>query len=245
MELFDFQVITSSLPEFWRGLLMTLQLTGIALLCGFVGAVPLAVARVSKNRWVSGPVAAYTYFFRGTPMLVQLLLIYYGAGQWQWMQAAWEAGHPVWLLFREPFFCALVAFGLNTCAYTIEIIAGAMRNTPHGEIEAAKAMGMSRFKALQRIVLPSSLRRMLPSYSNEVILMLQGSAIASAVTLVDITGAARNVYSRHFAPFEAFVFAGLVYLVLTFLLVGMFKYAEGRWLAHLAPRKATKRKEAA
>lgn len=243
MELFDFQVITGNLPEFWRGLLMTVKLTGIALLLGFVGAIPLAVARVSKNRFASLPVAAYTYFFRGTPMLVQLLLIYYGAAQWEWMRAAWEEGHPVWSLFREPFFCALLAFGLNTCAYTVEIVAGSMRNTPHGEIEAAKAMGMSRVKALQRIVIPSALRRMIPSYSNEVILMLQGSAIASAVTLVDLTGAARNVYSRHFAPFESFVFVGLIYLVLTFMLVGLFKVAEQRWLAHLAPRKAVKRKD--
>ena len=244
MDLFDTQVISGNLPEFWRGLWMTLQLTVIALLVGFCGAIPLAVARISKNPFARVPVAAYTYFFRGTPMLVQLLLIYYGAAQWEWMRAAWEEGHPFWSLFREPFFCALVAFGLNTCAYTVEIVAGSMRNTPHGEIEAAKVMGMTRFKALQRIVLPSALRRMIPSYSNEVILMLQGSAIASAVTLVDLTGAARNVYSRHFAPFEAFIFVGLIYLVLTFALVGLFKLAERRWLAHLAPRKAVKSKEA-
>ncbi|BAL23886.1 ABC transporter permease [Azoarcus sp. KH32C] len=244
MDLFDTSVITGNLPEFWRGLWMTLQLTAIALLVGFAGAIPLAVARISKNPAVRMPVAAYTYFFRGTPMLVQLLLIYYGAAQWEWMRAAWEEGNAFWSLFREPYFCALLAFGLNTCAYTVEIVAGSMRNTPHGEIEAAKAMGMSRFKALQRIVLPSALRRMIPSYSNEVILMLQGSAIASAVTLVDLTGAARNVYSRHFAPFESFIFVGLIYLVLTFMLVGLFKFAERRWLAHLAPRKALKTKEA-
>ncbi|MER2552820.1 MAG: ABC transporter permease [Thauera sp.] len=239
MELFDVQVITGNLPEFWRGLWMTIELTGFALLFGFFTAIPLAVLRLSTNRFVSTPVAAYTYFFRGTPMLVQLLLIYYGASQWEWMRAAWEAGHPLWVLFREPYFCALLAFGLNTCAYTVEILAGSMRNTSHGELEAARAMGMSRMKALQRIVIPSALRRMIPSYSNEVILMLQGSAIASAVTLVDLTGAARNVYSRHFAPFEAFVFVGLLYLALTFALVGLFKLAERRWLAHLAPRKAS------
>lgn len=243
MELFDLQVVTGNLPEFGRGLVMTLELTGLAVLFGFVFSVPLAVARISRNPWVRRPVAWYTYFFRGTPMLVQMLLIYYGAGQWEWMQRAWQEGHPVWSLFREPFFCALLAFTLNTCAYTVEILAGSMRNTAHGEIEAAKAMGMTRFCALRRIVLPSALRRMIPTYSNEVILMLQGSAIASAVTLVDLTGAARNVYSRHFAPFEAFVFAGLIYLCLTFVLVGLFKLAEKRWLAHLAPRKATTGKD--
>ncbi|MCK6409997.1 ABC transporter permease [Thauera sp.] len=244
MELFDVQIITGNLPEFWRGLWMTIELTGYALLFGFLAAIPLAVMRLSANPFVSTPVAAYTYFFRGTPMLVQLLLIYYGASQWAWMRAAWEAGHPLWTWFREPYFCALLAFGLNTCAYTVEILAGSMRNTPHGELEAARAMGMSRMKALQRIVIPSALRRMIPSYSNEVILMLQGSAIASAVTLVDLTGAARNVYSRHFAPFEAFVFVGLLYLVLTFMLVGLFKLAERRWLGHLAPRKAGQGRQA-
>lgn len=244
MELFDIQVITGNLPEFWRGLWVTLELTGLALLFGFFVAIPLAVMRLSKNPLVSVPVAAYTYFFRGTPMLVQLLLVYYGASQWQWMRDAWEAEHPLWSWFREPFFCALLTFGLNTCAYTVEILAGSMRNTPHGEMEAAKAMGMSRMQSLRRIVIPAALRRMIPAYSNEVILMLQGSAIASAVTLMDLTGAARNVYSRHFAPFEAFAFAGLIYLVLTFVLVGLFKLAEHRWLVHLAPRKAQKAKEA-
>lgn len=242
MEWFDLNVITGSLPEYGRGLLMTLQLVALSLLFGFVFAVPLAVARVSRNRWISGPVRAYTYFFRGTPMLVQLLLIYYGSGQLDWLREQWDAGHRFWLLFREPYFCALLAFGLNTCAYTLEIIAGAIRNTPHGEIEAAKAMGMTRATALRRIVLPSALRRAIPGYSNEVILMLQGSAIASAVTLVDITGAARNVYSRHFAPFEAFIFAGLIYLVLTFVLVGFFRLAENRWLGHLQPRRTTAKK---
>lgn len=241
MDLFDINVITGSLPEFWRGLGMTLKLTFTSLALGFSCAIPLAVMRVSKNPWLRRPVFAYTYFFRGTPMLVQLLLVYYGVSQWEWIRLQWEAGHPFWLLFREAYFCALFAFALNTCAYTVEIIAGSIRNTPHGEVEAAKAMGMTRFTALRRIILPSALRRAIPGYSNEAILMLQGSAIASAVTLVDITGAARNVYSRHFAPFEAFIFAGLIYLALTFLLVGLFRLAENRWLAHLQPRRATKK----
>lgn len=236
----DFNVFVSSWPEFVRGLWVTLQLVAISLVCGLAGAIPLAVLRISRNPWVSRPVWAYTYFVRGTPMLVQLLTVYYGLAQFEWMQRAWEAGNPFWLLFREPYFCALLAFSVNTCAYTIEIIAGAMRTIPHGEIEAAKAVGMDRFTMLRRIVMPSALRRAIPAYSNEVILMLQGSAIASAVTLVDITGAARNVYSRHFAPFEAFIFAGLIYLALTFALVGFFRYAERRWLAHLQPRRASK-----
>lgn len=236
----DLSVVTGSLDQYLSGLWLTVHLVTLSCLAGLVGAIPLAVARLSRNPVVYGPVAAYTWFFRGTPMLVQLLLIYYGLGQFRWMQAQWDAGHPFWLLFREPYFCALLTFGLNTCAYTTEIIAGSIRNVPHGEIEAAKAVGMSRFVMLRRIVLPAALRRAIPAYSNEVILMLQGSSIASAVTLVDITGAARNVYSQHFAPFEAFIFAGLIYMVLTFALVGLFQLAERHWLSHLRPRAPAK-----
>ncbi len=243
MEWFDPNVISGSLPEFWRGLWMTVQLTVISLAVGFALAVPLSIARVSRNPWVSRPISAYTYFFRGTPMLVQLLLIYYGVGQSEWMQQQWEAGNSFWLLFRDAYFCTMLAFSLNTCAYQLEMFAGAIRNVPHGEVEAAEAMGMTRYIALRRIVLPSALRRAIPPLSNEVILMLQGSAIASAVTLVDLTGAARNVYSRHYAPFEAFIFAGLLYLAVTFVLVGLFRLAENRWLAHLQPRSASAQKD--
>lgn len=233
----DFSVIWNSLPEFVRGAYLTLQLVGISLLFGLSGAIPLAVMRVSRNPWLARPVWLYTYVTRGTPMLVQLLVVYYGLAQFEWLQAQWRNENALWLLFREPYFCALLAFALNTCAYTIEIIAGSIRSIPHGEIEAARAMGMDHFTLLRRIVLPAALRRAIPAYSNEVIFMLQGSAIASAVTLVDLTGAARNVYSRHFAPFEAFIFAGAVYLLLTFAIVGLFRLAESRWLAHLKPRK--------
>lgn len=234
----DFSVIWSSWPEFAHGVWLTVQLVGISLFFGFTLAVPLAVLRTNPSPWIRKPVWLYTYFIRGTPMLVQMLLIYYGLSQFEWMQAQWAAENAFWLLFREPYFCALLAFAVNTCAYTIEIIAGAMRAVPHGEIEAGRAMGMSRMTLLRRIVLPSALRRAIPAYSNEVIFMLQGSAIASAITLADITGVARNVYSRHFAPFEAFIFAGLLYLLLTFALVGLFRLAEQRWLAHLKPRQA-------
>ena len=233
----DLGVITGNLDQYLRGLWLTVHLVALSCAIGLAVAVPLALARVSRSPAVYGPVAAYTWFFRGTPMLVQLLLIYYGLGQFRWMQAQWEAGNPVWALFREPYFCALLAFALNTCAYTTEIIAGAIRNVPHGEIEAAKAVGMSRLVMARRILLPSALRRAIPAYSNEVILMLQGSSIASAVTLMDLTGAARNVYSKHFAPFEAFVFAGLIYMVLTFALVGLFHLGERHWLAHLRAQK--------
>jgi ABC-type arginine/histidine transport system permease subunit len=126
---------------------------------------------------------------------------------------------------------------LNTAAYTAEIIAGAIRAIPHGEVEAAKSLGMSRWQVLSRVLLPSALRRALPAYSNEVIMMLHGTSLASVVTLVDLTGAAREMYSRTYLPFEAFVLAGAIYMLLTFSLVGLFHLAEKRFLKHLAPRK--------
>lgn len=225
------QIILHNLPLFLQGLLLTLQLTGLALLIGLLLAMPLARLRVSRQRWVSRAVWAYTYFFRGTPMLLQLLVLYYGLSQFEAVRHS-----PFWEYLREPYWCALIAFSLNTGAYTTEIFAGAIRNIPHGEIEAARAYGMGPLTLLRRIVLPAALRRALPSYSNEVILMLQGSSIASAVTLMDLTGAGRRIYSDYYAPFEAFLFVGLVYLLLTFALVGLFKALERRYLAYLAPR---------
>lgn len=233
----EWSLFSESWPAYMAGLWVTMKLTVVALVAGLCLAIPLAVARVSPSRWVSGPVWAYSYFFRGTPMLVQLLLMYYGLGQFEYVRAQWEAGNAFWLVFRDPYGCALVTFALNTGAYTTEIIAGALRSVPHGEVEAARACGMTRFTMLRRILLPGALRRAMPAYSNEVIFMLHGTAIASTVTLIDLTGAARNAYSQYFAPFEAFVFAGLIYLCITFALVGLFRLAERRWLAHLQPRK--------
>lgn len=227
------QIILDNLPLFFAGLLMTLKLTGCSLLIGLLLAMPLARLRVSRNRWLSQSVWVYTYFFRGTPMLLQLLVLYYGLSQFEWVRNSL-----FWPYLREPYWCALIAFALNTCAYTTEIFAGSMRNIPQGEIEAARAYGMSPMTLLCRIILPSALRRAIPSYSNEVILMLQGSSIASAVTLMDLTGAGRSVYSDYYAPFEAFLFIGLVYMVMTFALVGLFRLLEVRYLAYLAPRTA-------
>ncbi|WP_174875655.1 ABC transporter permease [Vogesella oryzae] len=235
---FDVNIIVTTFPLYLRGLGTTLQLVAIALACGMLLALPLGVIRAMEYPWLGRMVGAYTYFFRSTPMLVQLLMVYYGFGQFKWLQAQWDAENRFWLLFREPYFCACLAFSLNTAAYTAEIIAGAIRNSPVGEIEAAKAMGMSWSLRMRRIILPGAFRRMMQSYSNEVILMLQGSAIASAVTLNDLTGAGRTVYARFYAPFEAFVFTGLMYLLLTFIVLGLFKLAERKWLAHLRPRGA-------
>ncbi|MBD2840254.1 ABC transporter permease [Pseudomonas sp. JM0905a] len=231
--IFDYNVIWESLPLYFGGVLVTLKLLAISLALGLAAAVPLALMRVSKQPWVNLPAWLYTYVIRGTPMLVQLFLIYYGLAQFEWVRDS-----ALWPYLSNATFCACLAFAINTSAYTAEILAGSIKATPHGEIEAAKAMGMSRAKLYRRILLPSALRRALPQYSNEVIMMLHTTSLASIVTLIDITGAARTVNSQYYLPFEAFITAGLFYLCLTFILVRLFKAAERRYLAYLAPRKA-------
>ncbi|MCD6669609.1 ABC transporter permease [Vibrio cholerae] len=223
----DFSLIIDSLPIYLSGLWTTVWLVSLSLVIGLLCAIPLAIVRNSKQKWFSLPAWGYIYFLRGTPLLVQLYLIYYGMDQWFPVKDT---------LWEHAWFCALVAFILNTSAYTAEIIRGAINGLPKGEVEAAKAYGMSRFQTYQRIILPSALRRSLPAYSNEVIFMLHGSAVAGIVTIMDLTGAARLVNSRYYAPFEAFLSAGLFYMALTFIILWCFKQAEQRFLAYLKPR---------
>ncbi|EJL6652383.1 ABC transporter permease [Vibrio cholerae] len=223
----DFSLIIDSLPIYLSGLWTTVWLVSLSLVIGLLCAIPLAIARNSKQKCFSLPAWGYIYFLRGTPLLVQLYLIYYGMDQWFPVKDT---------LWEHAWFCALVAFILNTSAYTAEIIRGAINGLPKGEVEAAKAYGMSRFQTYQRIILPSALRRSLPAYSNEVIFMLHGSAVAGIVTIMDLTGAARLVNSRYYAPFEAFLSAGLFYMALTFIILWCFKQAEQRFLAYLKPR---------
>ncbi|MBY7666492.1 amino acid ABC transporter permease [Vibrio sp. V09_P4A23P171] len=222
----DFSLITQSLPIYFSGLWTTVWLVGLSLIIGLSLAIPLAIARNSHNYLIRTPAWAYTYFFRGTPLLVQLYLIYYGMDQFFPVKDT---------LWENAWFCALVAFVLNTSAYTAEIIRGAINGLPKGEVEAAKAYGMSTWKTYRRIILPSALRRALPAYSNEVIFMLHGSAVAGIVTIMDLTGAARLVNSRYYAPFESFLTAGLFYMGLTFIILFCFKQAEKRFLAYLRP----------
>jgi arginine/ornithine transport system permease protein len=230
--IFDYNVVWDSLPLYMNGMLETLKLLAISLFFGLLAALPLGLMRVSLQPLVNGIAWLYTYVIRGTPMLVQLFLIYYGLAQFEAVR-----GSMFWPWLSSATFCACLAFAINTSAYTAEIIAGSLRATPPGEIEAAKAMGMSKAGMYRRILLPSALRRALPQYSNEVIMMLQTTSLASIVTLIDITGAARTVNAQYYLPFEAYITAGVCYLCLTFILVRLFKLAERRWLAYMAPRK--------
>ena len=219
-----------TIMEYWGGLVTTVQLVFLSLVLGLLLAVPLAIMRTSRNPVVNGPVWLFTYVFRGTPLLIQLYIIYYGIAQIEGIQQTFW-----WDIFREAFYPALLAFTLNTAAYTTEIIRGAIVATPNGEIEAAKAYGMNWALRMRRIILPSAARRAVQAYSNEVIFMLHASAIASVVTLVDLTGAARNIYSRFYAPFDAFIFVALLYMALTFILVFVVRKLENHLLRHQRP----------
>jgi len=226
----DFSIITGNIDVYLEGMKNTLILVSISLVLGLLMAIPLAVLRVVGNSVVQLPIRAFVYFFRGTPLLVQMFLVYYGFGQFDFIKESF-----VWPLFKEAYFCALLTFSLNTCAYTVEILRGSIVATPHGEVEAATAAGMSKFLMLRRIILPSAFRRALPAYSNEIIFMLHGSALASVITIIDITGAARIINSRYYSPYEAFITAALFYMAITFTLVFCIRQLEKKWHAHLQP----------
>lgn len=225
-----------SLALFGQGVLTTLALLGSSLAVGGVLALLFALALTGPSRLLQRLVGAYTFVIRGTPLLIQVYLIYYGLGQLEWIQSRWDSVWP-WTHFKEPFFCALLAFGLNTAGYTAEMLAGAIRETAAGEIEAAQAFGMSRAQVMLHIVLPGALRRTLPAYSNEVVMMLHSTSLASAVpAMLDITAAASRIYSDFYLPFEAYLAAAALYLVGTFALIGLFKLAERRYLGYLSHR---------
>ncbi|KAK3604021.1 hypothetical protein CHS0354_026822 [Potamilus streckersoni] len=211
-----------------NGLFTTLSLVGASVLLGLFFAVPLGIMRNLKLKFANQIIWGYTYFFRGTPMLLQTYLIYYGLSQFEFVRESW-----LWFFLREAYACALLAFTLNTCAYTTEIIHGALNNMDKREIEAGKAFGMSPFAVYTRIIIPNSLRRSIPAYSNEVIFMIQGSSIASVITIMDLTGAGSYLYSKYYDPFRPYITVGLIYLGLTFGLLYVFKIAENKLMSHL------------
>lgn len=225
--LFDFTPVLANLPELGHGLLITLELTLLTILGGIILSLPLGILRNSPNRFIRGPIWAYTYFFRGTPMLIQLFLIYYGLAQFKVIR-----GSMLWPMLREGYWCCLIAFVLNTAAYTIEIVAGAIRNVPLADIEAARAMGMSPAQVLRRITLPVALRILFPAYTNEVIFILQSTSLASLVTVLDLTGVARVIIARTFSPYEVFISIGAVYLLLTYLTLAIFRRFEAHLYRH-------------
>ncbi|MCS3415802.1 polar amino acid transport system permease protein [Pseudomonas sp. BIGb0450] len=220
----NWAVIIKWLPRLAQGATLTLELVAIAVIAGLLLAIPLGIARSSRLWYVRTLPYCYIFFFRGTPLLVQLFLVYYGLAQFDAVRES-----AMWPYLRDPFWCATATMTLHTAAYIAEILRGAIQAIPPGEIEAARALGMSKPKALFYIILPRAARIGLPAYSNEVILMLKASALASTVTLLELTGMARTIIARTYLPVEIFFAAGLFYLLMSYVLVRFFKLLE-RWL---------------
>ncbi|NNM56442.1 histidine ABC transporter permease HisM [Acidocella sp.] len=213
------------------GLAMTLWLLLISCSVGFCIALPLAILRNARNPLVWGPVWLYTFVIRGTPLYVQLLIIYTGFYGLDFVRNS----PPLAAFFKQGIDCTLLAFALNTGAYTTEIFAGAIRDTSFGEVEAARSLGMSQFTLYRRIIIPSALRRALPVYSNEVILMLHATTLAFTATVPDLLKVANDAYAATYNPFASFATVALIYLCISFTLIFGFRKAEGHFLAFLKP----------
>jgi octopine/nopaline transport system permease protein len=224
----DFRLMAEAFPAILGGVGNTLALVSGSLAIGIFLAVPTALASLSAYRPLRGAASLYVTCFRGTPLLVQIFLIYYGLGQFAAVRDS-----ILWPVLREPWWCALLALSLNTGAYTGEIVRGGLLSVPAGQIEAARAAGMSGLLLYRRIVGPIALRQALPAYSNEVVSMIKATALASTVTIMEVTGIARRFISETFKPVEIFLVAGAVYLALTFLAARCLRIVEWRLSPHL------------
>ncbi|MGQ9365736.1 ABC transporter permease [Azospirillum sp. ST 5-10] len=227
----SWDIIADNLDLFAEGARLTLLLTAASLAIAFALSLPLALGRNSHHAPLRHAIAAYTLVFRGTPLLVQLFLIYYGLAQFDWIRTS-----VVWPWLSSPLVCALLTFVLNTTAYTTEIFAGSLRHLPPGEIEAARAYGMGPWTRARRILLPAMLTRSLTLYANEAVMMLHATSLASTVTLLEVTGVARSITLNHYIMFEPYATAAGIYLALTLVLVLLFQYAQARWARYLLPR---------
>ena len=232
----DIETLADNSGRFLSGAWLTIQLTLISLAIGLCLSLPVALGRLSANPFLRIPAYCYMFYFRGTPLLVQIFLIYYGSGQFvPFLKSAglWDG------FFREPYFCAVLTLTLNTCAYTAEILRGGIKGVPFGEIEAAKASGMSGALLYRRIILPKAIRLALPAYSNEVVFLFQATSLVSVITLLDLTGIARDVIAESFRTFDVWIFVGLCYLALSYGIFYLFKLGEKRLMKHLAQRPDT------
>ncbi|ATU95335.1 ABC transporter permease [Phyllobacterium zundukense] len=209
----DFDLIRESFPRLLSAVPTTLALASISISLGFLVALPIALMRLSKSRVLASFGYGYVYVMRSTPLLVQMFLIYYGSGQFR----AFFEYFGLWTLFRDAWFCAILALTLNTAAYTSEIIRGGIRAVPWGQIEAARAVGMSGILLFRRIVFPIAMRQVLPAYGNEIIIMIKSTSLASTITIVEVTGVAKQIISNTFQPVEIFVIAGAIYLSINFI----------------------------
>lgn len=218
---FDLSLIVTSLPKILQGLGLTLNLLAVSTLFGLILAVGILLMRLSRRSWLVWPAKAYIYFFRGTPLLVQLFVIYHGLPQFGFIRQS-----VLWPLLREPYWCSVIALSLNTAAYVSEILRGGVLGVDKGLVEAGKALGLSKFQRATRITAPLAVRLALPAYSNEIVSMLKSTALASTVTLMEMTGVARTIVADTFAPYEIFIAATIIYLVLVWIIQTGFTLIE-------------------
>ena len=211
-----------------RGLDNTLLLLIISLPIGFVLSLIFALGRVSKISIISKSIAAYIFIIRGTPLLVQIYLIYFGLGSIKAIRDSF-----LWYLLKEPFWCGVLALTINTVAYGSEIFRGGIQSISKEQIESGKALGFGKIMMMRKIILPIAIRKVLPSYGNELILMVKATSLVSLTTYMEMTGIARKIMAKTFAPVEAFVAAGILYLFLNFLMVQFVKYLEWKYNPHL------------
>jgi polar amino acid transport system permease protein/octopine/nopaline transport system permease protein len=211
----------ASVTRLLGGLVLTVELFAAILAVGLLLGIPTALAHAGRSRAARGISATYILIFRGTPSLVQLFLVYYGLGQFEAVRTSM-----FWPLLREPFWCTVIALGLNSGAYTGKLVSGALKAVPYGLVEAAQALALPRRQIFRRITAPLVVQLALPAYSNEVILTLKATSLASTVTLMDLTGTARLIVSETYAPYEIFLTTGLVYLVMTMFLARTFGWLE-------------------
>ena len=220
----DLDFAIEHLPRLLKAAKLTIELTLLSLFFGIFVGVFFAVLRTSNSKVLYFISYYYSYIFRGTPLLVQIFIIYFGLAQVEWIRESF-----LWVFLKEPYSCAILAFTLNTGAYSSEIFRSAFETVNKGIIEAAEGLGLNKINTFFKIKLPIAIRQSLPAYGNEMILMLKGTSLASTVTLLDLTGVAKHIISTTFRPVEVFIVAGSIYLLMTFVIHNLIKYLEKRY----------------
>lgn len=218
-----FELMYESFFKILEGVPLTLEVVLISTFLGFGLAIIVALMRISDNKFYSVPAYSFIYVIRGTPLLLQLYFVYYGISQFSFVRESF-----LWPILREPFWCGIITLTMSTGAYSAEILRGGIQSVSQGYIESGKALGLGRVSLFFRIVMPITIRQALPAYGNELILMVKASSLISIVTLMEITGIARTIISKTYAPVEIFLVAGSIYLFINFVITRLVKYAENR-----------------
>ena len=220
----DLDFISEHFPRLLKATKLTIELTFLSLFFGIFVGVFFAILRTSKNKILFFISYYYSYIFRGTPLLVQIFIIYFGLGQVECVRESF-----LWIFLKEPYSCAILAFTLNTGAYSSEIFRSAFETVNKGIVEAAEGLGLNKITTFFKVKLPIAIRQSLPAYGNEMILMLKGTSLASTVTLLDLTGVAKHIISTTFRPVEVFIVAGSIYLIMTFVIHNLIKLLEKKF----------------